>query len=258
MQPSVTIYPIFWVPAKLQTGAATSMTAHYQAVQVTMLANFLGHGIGSLLTQYYQKSPAAFVQNKGGVIKYYTDSSPYPPSGCKDPATPGNCLSDAQIQAEVKKVMSAAGVTGGLNKIFMVFTSSGEGTCMATGGACSYHGFCAYHSSFKVGTTPVIYSNQPFGTTNGCQVSGAPSPNGDPDADAAATSASHELSEAMTDPLGTGWFSAQGNEIGDICAYKYGPLTWDGGAANQMWNGNYFLLQTEFDNHAGGCYQVGP
>jgi hypothetical protein len=256
MQPSVTIYPVFWVPAHLQTGAPTGMTTHYQAVQYYMLGSFLSHGLGSILTQYYQKSPAAFIQNKGGIGKAYLDTSPYPASGCSDPAFPGNCLSDAQIQAEVQKIMKVAGVTGGLDKIFMVFLSSNEGTCLNSK-SCTYQ-FCGYHSYFTLGGKPVIYSNQPYGLTHSCQVAGAPSPNGNPDADTASTAASHELSEAMTDPKLNAWGTAQGNEIGDLCAYKYGPLTWDGGRANQMWNGYYFLVQTEFDNHAGGCYQVGP
>ncbi len=28
--------------------------------------------------------------------------------------------------------------------------------------------------------------------------------------------------------------------------------------ANEMWNGDFYLLQQEFDNHVGGCVQVGP
>ncbi len=259
MQSSVTIYPIFWVPAKLQNGHTTGMSAHYRAVETTMLGAFMSHGLGAIHTQYYQKSgtTTTFIQNKGGLGTAYLDTAAYPGSGCSDPATPGACLSDAQIQAEVKKVMAAAHLTGGLNKIFMVFTSSGEGSCLNSS-SCSYRQFCAYHSYFKVGTTPVVYANQPYGTTSGCQTSGAPSPNNDAVADAAATAASHELSEAITDPELNAWFTSQGNENGDLCAYKYGPLTWDAGKANQMWNGSFFLLQTEFDNHANGCYQVGP
>jgi hypothetical protein len=50
--------------------------------------------------------------------------------------------------------------------------------------------------------------------------------------------ASHEFTEAITDPELNAWFTAQGNEIGDhLCAYDYGLFyNWDGGNANQMWN----------------------
>jgi len=259
MQPSVTIYPIFWVPATLQNGHSTTMSSHYRAVQTTMLGAFMSHGLANIHTQYYQKvgTTTTFIQNKGSIGAAYLDTAPYPASGCTDTATPGACLSDAQIQAEVRKVMTAKGLTGGLTKIFMVFTSSGEGSCYNSS-ACSYRQFCAYHSYFNVGTTPVVYSNEPYGNTSVCQVSGAPSPNGDAVADAAATAASHELSEAITDPKLSAWYTSQGNENGDLCAYKYGSLTWGAGKANQMWNGNFFLLQTEFNNHTSGCSQVGP
>jgi len=262
MGPTVTIYPIFWIPAKLQNGKATSFPSNYEAVEVDMLYDYIGKGLGAIATQYYQtiSNATSFVQNKGGLSSsYYVDTAAYPTSGCKDSLTPGNCLTDAQIRAEVQKIVTFAKATGGLNEIFMVFTAPGEGSCFdATGKSCAYTNYCAYHSHYNNGTTPVIYANEPFGNTTYCQVSGAPSPNGDPSADAAATSASHELTEAITDPLGNAWFTSQGNEIGDLCAYHYGTVNWDSGFANQMWNGRFYLLQTEFSNHTGQCLNVGP
>jgi hypothetical protein len=70
--------------------------------------------------------------------------------------------------------------------------------------------------------------------------------------------ATHELTEALTDPELNAWFSAQGNEIGDLCAYNYGTNTWDSGNANQMWYGHFYEIQQEYDNHVTGCVQVGP
>lgn len=261
MNPSVTTYAIFWVPSNLQNGQSTSMSAHYQGVQINMLNDYAGHGIGNINTQYYQKSGSTttYIQNKGGLGAAYLDTSAYPASGCQDNATPGNCLTDAQLQAEVKKVMAAKNLTGGLNKIFFVFTSFGEGSCFNSSNAsCAYTQYCAYHSYFNVGATPVVYANEPYGNTTVCQLRGAPSPNADPAADAAVTSASHELSEAITDPKLNAWFTASGNENGDLCAYQYGSLGWDAGRANQMWNGNFYLLQQEFSNHTNRCLQVGP
>lgn len=261
MNPSVTTYAIFWVPAKLQNGAATGMTTHYRSVQTNMLGDYAGHGLGNINTQYYQKSGTSttYIQNKGGFGAAFLDTAAYPKSGCSDSATPGNCLTDAQIRAEVTKIMNFAKLTGGLDKIFLVYTSSGEGSCFDSGStSCAYTQYCAYHSFFNVGTTPVVYANEPFGNTSACQIKGVPSPNNDPPADAAATSASHELSEAITDPKLNAWFTASGNENGDLCAYNYGSLTWDGGKANQMWNGRFYLLQQEFSNHTNRCLQVGP
>ena len=104
----------------------------------------------------------------------------------------------------------------------------------------------------------MIYANMPYGNPSTCQVPGTPSPNGDVAADTVATAASHELTEAITDPELNAWYTAQGNEIGDLCAYNYGVNSWDSALANQMWNGRFYELQMEFDNHAGSCVQVGP
>jgi hypothetical protein len=77
-------------------------------------------------------------------------------------------------------------------------------------------------------------------------------------ADAVASTTTHELTEAITDPELDAWFTSGGSEIGDLCAYNYGSPTWDGGLANESWNANFYLLQQEFDNHVLGCVQVGP
>src|SRR5260370_4637021 len=41
-----------------------------------------------------------------GLAGVFVDNSPYPASGCTDIATPGNCITDAQIQAEIRKVIA--------------------------------------------------------------------------------------------------------------------------------------------------------
>ena len=91
---------------------------------------------------------------------------------------------------------------------------------------------------------------------------------------------SHELTEAITDPLLNAWYSAAGAEIGDRCVelrHQHLGLCvelrhqhWAGGTANQSWYEfiglfiighppvGSFELQQEYDNHVGGCVQVGP
>jgi hypothetical protein len=145
-----------------------------------------------------------------------------------------------------------------MNKMYLLFTSSGEGSCFDSGSTeCAYTYYCAYHSSF--GSPSVIYGNEPYGDPNTCNsVTVFPTR---ADADTAATAASHEISEAITDPLGNAWYDSSGSEIGDKCAYNYGTNTWDSGKANQNW-GLFLEVQQEFDNHAnlgiGGCVQYGP
>ncbi len=42
---TTTIYPIFWIPSKLQTGAATGVSALYPSVQIKMLNEYMGHSL---------------------------------------------------------------------------------------------------------------------------------------------------------------------------------------------------------------------
>jgi hypothetical protein len=261
MQWGAKAYAIFWAPAKLQNGGSTGLSSHYQTVQKNLLLDYGKHGIDNNNTQYYQNSGSAksYIQNYGYLAGSYVDTSAYPASGCTDALTPGNCITDAQIQTEITKVMSLNGWTANINNIFFLFTSSGEGSCFdSTNSQCSYTYYCAYHGYYSLNGKSVIYANMPYGNTATCQEPGTPSPNADAAADTTATAASHELTEAITDPLLDAWYTAQGNEIGDLCAYNYGSNTWDAGQANQMWNGRFYELQTEFDNHTGSCVQVGP
>jgi hypothetical protein len=258
---SATLYAIYWIPlsGKLQNGNPTTLPVAYQNLQTRFLTDYAGHGIGNITTEFFQTSGSTrtYITNVGGLGGVAVDTSPYPASGCTDTATPGNCITDAQIQTEIHNVMTANGWTGGLTKMFLLYTSSGEGSCI--GSDCAYTRYCAYHSAF--GASPVIYANMPFGDLSVCQFPGTPSPNGNAVADAVMDVASHEITEAITDPLLNAWYTNAGNEIGDLCNFNYGTNTWGGGSANQAWNGHLYELQMEFDNHLAptfGCRQVGP
>ena len=80
----------------------------------------------------------------------------------------------------------------------------------------------------------------------------------EPDSDVEINIVSHEHMEAVTDPHLNAWYDPSGNEIGDLCAYNYGSRTLDGGLANEQWNGNFYVVQQEWDNKVGACVQHGP
>ena len=269
---ALNVYSIFWTPQHLQSGAtAPVMSATYQSLVTRLAADYSGHSLSSVATQYYQtiSNVTTYVSGLLGVIGgtgddlgTYVDINAYPVSKCVPAAV--NCVSDAQVQAEVARVMSVKGWTGGMNKIFMIYLVQNEETCLSAG-SCSNTAFCGYHGHFtNSAKATVIYANMPYSNLKGCQVPGTPSPNGNPAADQEMTTAAHEITEAVTDPLGNAWFSAQGNEIGDLCAFKYGTNTFDLPTgtttylANQSWNGHYYELQMMYDNHYRTCAQYGP
>ena len=73
------------------------------------------------------------------------------------------------------------------------------------------------------------------------------SPNDNIEADTAIDSAFHEVSEALTDPEGTGWVSDDhGVENGDPCTFNYGPgyVAPNGTHANANFGGRDYLFQT--------------
>jgi hypothetical protein len=260
IMPTAYLYAIFWLPAsgKLQNGQATSLPFNDRFLETTFLQDYARHATGTLTTQYSQTigTTTTYITGSGGLLDTYLDTAPYPASGCSDGATPGNCLTDAQIQTEIQRVMSVKGWTGGLNRIVLLFTSSGEGSCI--GGSCAYTEYCAYHGAITSVSPNIIYANMPYGNLSVCQVPGTPSPNGNAAADAVISVTSHEVTEAITDPLLNAWYTAQGNEIGDLCNFNYGSNTWDGGKANQSWTGHFYEVQMEFDNHALACEHAGP
>ena len=257
------VYAIFWLPtsAKLQDGiTSTTLPTHYQTVVKNFFGDYPSHTLASNNTQYFQVLGTAktFIKGTGSFGGAVVDTDAYPTSGCTDAATPGNCITDAQLQAEIQNVITAKGWVPNVNTIFFLFTSSSEGSCFdSTNQSCAFVQYCAYHGAFTNGLNQtVIYANMPFLNVNGCL---APhTPNNDIAADSAASVASHELTEAITDPELNAWFTSLGNEIGDLCNFNFGTNTWDSALANQMWNGRFYELQQEWDNHKSSCQQLGP
>ncbi len=251
------LYAIFWVPATLQDGTPTSLSAKYISLTKQFLADYPTHGIAENSSQYYSGSTTKkYFPVAGGLAGYYVDTNPYPTGGCSDPVTGTNCITDAQLQTELTNVMTLKGWKPALNHMFLVFTSQGEGSCASFG--CAYSSYCAYHGWYGVATTPTIYANMPWANPTYCKGSQT-TPNGDSAADANVNVSSHEITEANTDPeLNAWWDTGNGEEIGDLCAWNFGSLLWDSGQANQMWNGHFYDLQLEYDNHQSACVNVGP
>jgi hypothetical protein len=256
-----TLYAIFWIPPTLQNGHSTTLSSKYQTVTKQFLGDYPDHGIANNSTQYYSTtSGTKYFVGKGSFAGFYLDTNPYPASGCSDSVTPGNCITDAQLQTEIARVMTLKAWTPGLNKMFLVFTSTGEGSCISST-SCAYTQYCAYHGYFGSTTAPTIYANQPYADPNYCysSLNGQKDPSGDIASDANVNVASHEITEANTDPeLNAWWDTVNGEEIGDLCAWTFGVNGWDGGLANQMWNGHFYDLQLEYDNHTAACVSLGP
>jgi len=105
-------------------------------------------------------------------------------------------------------------------------------------------GYCAWHSYGSCGTTPVQFAF--FFNLDG-------DPGCDPQSTittesqglaALANVSGHELSEARTDPRGSGWYDSSGQENGDKCAWTFG------GAYVTFPNGTNWKIQGNWSNYA--------
>jgi hypothetical protein len=255
-------YAIFWEPKKLQSGETAYVAPGYNKGILQYFNDIGGSGLYNINTQYYQtvNGSKEFMKNNSALAASWVDTANYPASGCTDPATPGNCLTDAQIQAEVAHAIKVNGWSASATNVFFVFTARDEGSCFGSSGSCAFTTYCGYHGNF--GAT--IYANMPYGASFSaipmkrlyCR-RGSVFPNG-LDIDVETSIVSHEQIEAATDPMLNAWYAPSGNEIGDLCAYNFGNRDEDNGLANQKWNGHFYLLQQEWNNNVSGCSQDGP
>jgi len=252
MNSSVT-YAIFWEPTTLQDGTSTQVSSTYNSLLQSYFGDIGGSGVYNVNTQYYDGT--GHIANTSSFGGAWTDTSAYPTAQCTDTATPQDCLTDAQIQAEVSSAMTANNWTSGPTHMFFVFTSSGEGSCFDTSStACAFTQYCAYHSFFSDSSNqPIIYANMPYTGTNLNACGVTTSPNNDFDADSTINVTSHEHMEAVTDPQLNAWYDAQGNENGDKCAWNFGTPSLDSGNANVQWNSHFYLVQQEWSNASSGC-----
>ena len=234
MAGTANVYAIFWEP----TGSFVS--PNYNSL---ILQYFGDVGKSSLYRNntQYKDSKANFPSNSA-LAASWVDTTPYPSSS----------LSDTQIQGEVTNAQNVNGWASGPDNVFFVFTAKNENICLDAS-TCSFSAFCAYHNFFGTGT---IYATIPYTGTSLAACGVTASPNNNFDADSTINITSHEQMETATDPLVNAWYDSSGNEIGDKCAWKFGPLNAGGG--DVTWNGHSYEVQKEWDNKVKGCVLSGP
>jgi len=243
-----TTYAIYWQPSnwsqQLPSGYSTLINQYFGDV---------AHDSGLTSNVYYTATQYSGIQYRSTFAGSTTATDPLPTSGCKESAA-SVCLTDAQLQSEISKVVTAHGWPRNSLTQYFLFTAPGVGSC--SGSSCAYVNYCAYHGWIGSGSTALIYANQPYVEgVSGCDA--GHHPNALP-GDAALNVVSHEHNEAITDEFGNAWYDIQGYENGDKCAWSWGALTGSGSAAyNQTINGHHYTLQLEYSNADRGCVQTG-
>ena len=123
---------------------------------------------------------------------------------------PRGSVTDSAVQTALKKWIPGRVVPPpGSNTLYFIFLEPGVVSVM--GGSRSCQSYCGYHSN----SGSIYYAVMPYPGCSGCL-------GGLKVLDALTATSSHELCEAITDPVpGTGWYDDRHGEIGDICAWQF-------------------------------------
>jgi len=219
---------IFWGPSF--SNAASPDFAYAQQLQA--FRNQYGtNGEYNVITQYYQNPGTVHIQ-----LSNLASGTP----DMFDTSTPPTNVTDAAVQGEVQKYLASNAFNAStVYEVVIPSTSySSDGGSDSCGGPNL--AYCAYHGSFTSGSNNVIYAIEPYPSCSGCQWPGWTAAQNEDHF------LCHETREAVTDPLGTGWWNSRtGEELDDQCAWSPSPFLSGG-----------FGYQYEWSNANNGCVQT--
>jgi len=176
---------------------------------------------GPLMDQLGEYSVPGTSIGRGVLLGTHTFTTP----------SPGKSITDAAIQKFLQEQI-AAGVFPAVTENTLYFVYLPPGTTVKQSTAASCKDFCGYHDATPSGG--IYYAVMPYPNCTGCLGGLETLP-------ALTSTSSHELCEAITDPVpGQGWYDDNNGEIGDICSWKTKQL------------GNY-TIQLEWSNKADAC-----
>jgi hypothetical protein len=142
-------------------------------------------------------------------------------------------ISDSAIRSFIAAQFNSGAVPADTSIIYGVYLPSRMKVTMSGGGSCST--FCGYHGHFNYGGRDIRYAVFPYLDCSACKLSTLTV------ADMMTIVASHEIREAVTDPMLNAWYDSSGYEADDKCAWHNLYRTANGG----------FFVQPEFSNGAG-------
>jgi hypothetical protein len=213
---NVDVYTIFW-------GTNWAQTASYKTLAQNINKFFSAIVASPLIDQLseYNTTTPHYTIGHGTLSGTTTITAGAP--------KPGTSVTDTAIQTALKGWIAAHTVPAvTANRLYFIYTDINVKVIM--GGSASCTNFCGYHNNIA----STYYAVMPFPSCTGCL-------GGLSAFDALTGTSSHELCEAITDPVpGSGWYDKVNGEIGDICAWKFKKIAG-------------YNVQLEWSNKAGKC-----
>jgi len=230
-------------------GNWTGGKAHSDSQTTVTLLESLYARVGGVGGSKYASTLSTYADTTATVSGSY-----YLAGAISDNYSQGKNLSDASVKQVVTSAIQSGKLPKDTNALYFVLTSSDVNE---TSGFCTK--YCGWHDHGTILKSDIKFGF--VGNSDRCAASceaQMQSPNGDSGADGMASVLTHETAESLTDPDFNAWYDAAGQEVGDKCAWTYGPVTGQVGygAYNQSFNGHNFLLQMLWENsRGGGCVQ---
>ena len=140
---STNVYSIYWAPSGYgyQAGYGTAIDKYFRDVATDSgkLSN-----VYAVDSQYADGTgPALYASSFTSSL---TDTNPYPANSCTDAPYTSVCLTDDQLQAELRSFIAANGLPTGMSTAYFVFFPIDVGSCFdSTSSQCTYKQYCAYH-----------------------------------------------------------------------------------------------------------------
>ncbi len=195
---NVEVFTVFWGKQFAKGGALADMPAKLNGFFDAILKSTLMDQMAEYNTPKYNIGHGS----RSGSITITTGS-------------PKKSITDTTIQTTLKNWINSNKAFPQPNANTLYFLYLENGVSVTMGGSKSCSSFCGYHNN---ASSKIFYAVMPYPSCSGCL--GGKSP-----FDALTGTSSHELCEAITDPVpGAGWYDNVNGEIGDICAWQFKQL----------------------------------
>lgn len=223
------------VPGQLNDhgGAVVSNAAFQPIFYTAATAASLQSGIDNMLNNFSGSDPGMKVITQYSKTGNAISATLVHTADLVDNNTAPSRISDTQIRSYLTGLFNGGRLTATTNTIYGVYLPSG--TTSTNGSSRSCTSYCGYHSSFTYNGKTVLYAVFPYLTCSGCSLTGKSV------LDMETIVTSHEIREAITDPVNAWWESTSGYEADDKCAW-HGLYQQAGGA----W------VQPEYSNALAG------